>query len=51
MVQLHKKFNDIQVKELIERYIAKKVGRKYVQEILGTNCRKIRSLQIRNTQI
>lgn len=35
MVQIHKKFNDIQVKELIERYIAKKVGRKYVQEILG----------------
>jgi len=35
MVQLHKKFNNIQVKELIERYIAKKIGRKYVQEILG----------------
>ena len=35
MVQIHKKFNDIQVKELIERYIANKIGRKYVQEILG----------------
>jgi len=35
MVQMHKKFTDIQVKELIERYIANKVGRKYVQEILG----------------
>jgi len=35
MVQIHKKFNNDQVKELIERYIAKKVGRKYVQEILG----------------
>jgi len=32
MVQIHKQFNDIQVKELIERYIAKKIGRKYVQE-------------------
>ncbi|MFW5788099.1 MAG: hypothetical protein ACOCV3_07510, partial [Halanaerobiales bacterium] len=35
MIQIHKKFNNIQVKELIERYIAKKVRRKYVQEILG----------------
>ena len=35
MVQIHRKFNDIQVKELIERYIANKIGRKYVQEILG----------------
>ncbi|MDD2353510.1 MAG: hypothetical protein PHX56_08180 [Atribacterota bacterium] len=35
MVQLSKKFNDIQVKELIERYIANKIRRKYVQEILG----------------
>lgn len=35
MVQMHKKFSNDQVKELIERYIAKKVGRKYVQEILG----------------
>jgi hypothetical protein len=35
MVQIHKKFSNNQVKDLIERYIAKKVGRKYVQEILG----------------
>jgi len=35
MVQMHKKFTDKQVKELIERYLAKKLGRKYVQEILG----------------
>jgi len=35
MVQIHKKFNNDQVKELIERYMAQKVGRKYVQEILG----------------
>jgi hypothetical protein len=34
MVQLHKKFNNDQAKELIERYIANKIGRKYVQEIL-----------------
>jgi hypothetical protein len=35
MVQLHKNFSNNQVKELIQRYIDKKVGRKYVQEILG----------------
>jgi hypothetical protein len=35
MVQMHKKFIDKHVKEFIERYIAKKVRRKYVQEILG----------------
>jgi predicted acetyltransferase len=35
MVQIHKKFTDTQVRELIERYMAKKIGRKYVQEILG----------------
>jgi hypothetical protein len=35
MVQMHKKFNNIQVKEFIQRYIANKVGRKYAQEILG----------------
>jgi len=35
MVQLHKKFNGIQVKELLERYIANKIRRKHAQEILG----------------
>ena len=35
MVQLHKKFTDNQVKELIEKYLRKKVGRRYLQEILG----------------
>jgi hypothetical protein len=35
MVQIHKKFSNIQVKELVERYIANKIRRKYVQEILG----------------
>ena len=35
MVQLHKKFTDDQVKELIEKYLKKEVGRRYLQEILG----------------
>ena len=34
MAQLHNKFTDTQVRELIEWYLAKKIGRKYVQEIL-----------------
>ena len=35
MKQLHKKFNDCQVKDLLTRYLKKKVARKYIQEILG----------------
>jgi hypothetical protein len=35
MVQLHKKFTDAQVKELVERYIRKEIDRNYIQEILG----------------
>ena len=37
MTQLHRKFMDEQVKELIEKYLRKEVGRKYLQEILGIN--------------
>jgi len=33
--QLHTKFTDSQVKELIERYLKKEIERKYIQEILG----------------
>lgn len=35
MAQLHKKFKDSQVKELIERYLKKEIERKYIQQILG----------------
>jgi len=35
MAQLHKKFTDSQVKELIERYLGKEIERKYIQQILG----------------
>jgi len=35
MAQLHKKFTDEQVKELLEKYLRKEVERKYLQEIMG----------------
>jgi hypothetical protein len=35
MEQLHKRFTDSQVKELIERYLKKEIERSYIQEILG----------------
>ncbi|MEN6318472.1 MAG: hypothetical protein ABFD82_06915 [Syntrophaceae bacterium] len=35
MVQLHKRFTDEQVKELIEKYLRKEISRNYLQEILG----------------
>jgi len=35
MKQLHKKFTDDQIKDLIIRYLKKKIARKYIQEILG----------------
>lgn len=40
MVQVHKKFIDSQVKELIERYLNKEIERKYIQEILGIKKRR-----------
>jgi len=35
MVQLHKRFTDSQIKELIERYLKKEIERRYIQEVLG----------------
>jgi len=35
MKQLHKKFTDCQIKNLIIRYLKKKIARKYIQEVLG----------------
>ena len=35
MVQLHKRFTDTQVKELIERYLKREIERSYIQEVLG----------------
>lgn len=44
MTQLHKKFTNDQVKELIERYLKKEIERKYIQEILGIKERRFFSL-------
>jgi len=35
MEQLHKRFTDSQVKELIERYLKKEIESSYIQEIFG----------------
>jgi hypothetical protein len=35
MVQLHKRFTDRQIRELIERYLSKEIDRWYIQEVLG----------------
>ena len=35
MVQLHKKFTDSEVKNLIEHYLRKEIKKKYIQELLG----------------
>jgi hypothetical protein len=35
VVQLHKRFTDDQVNELIEKYLRKEISRNYLQEILG----------------
>jgi len=34
MKQLHKKFNDCQIKDLLTRYLKKKVERKDIQKVL-----------------
>ena len=44
MSQLHKKFTNDQVKELVERYLKKEIERKYIQEILGIKERRFFSL-------
>lgn len=35
MAQIHKRFSDEQVKDLLQRYLDKKIERSYIQEILG----------------
>jgi len=37
VAQLHKKFTDDQIVELLGKYLRKEVGRRYIQEILGIN--------------
>ena len=40
MAQIHKKFTDGQIKELIERYLNKEIERTYIQEILSIKKRR-----------
>jgi hypothetical protein len=44
MTQLHKRFTDTQVKELLQRYLRKEIERKYIQQILLINKRRFFSL-------
>jgi len=44
MTQLHKRFTDSQVKELMERYLKKEIKRSYLQEILGVKRRRFCAL-------
>jgi hypothetical protein len=44
MAQIHKKFTDGQIKELIERYLNKEIARTYIQEILGIKKRRFFAL-------
>jgi hypothetical protein len=44
MAQLHKKFTDSQIKELMERYLRKEIKRTYLQEILGIKRRRFCAL-------
>ena len=45
MAQLHKRFTDSQVKELMGRYLKKEIKRTYLQEILGVKRRRLRHLR------
>lgn len=40
MAQLHKRFTDEQIKELLSRYVKREIKREYIQEILGIRRRR-----------
>ena len=40
MAQVHKKFNDSQVKEMIARYLAKEIKKEHIQTVLGIKRRR-----------
>ena len=44
MAQIHKKFTDGQIKELMERYLNKEIERTYIQEILDIKKRRFFAL-------
>jgi len=45
MSQIHKRFTQEQVKELLERYLKKQIKRNYIQEILGIKRRRFLCLR------
>lgn len=44
MAQIHKRFSDSQVKELLQRYLDKAIERPYIQEVLGIGKRQFFAL-------
>ena len=44
MAQIHKRFNDEQVKDIFDRYLNKEIKRSYIQEILGIKERRFFAL-------
>jgi hypothetical protein len=44
VVQLHKRFTDERVRELIEKYMRKEITRNYLQEILGIGKKRLFAL-------
>lgn len=44
MEQLHKRFTDAQVKELLQRYVRREIKREYIQQILGIKRRRFCAL-------
>ena len=44
MTQLHKKFTDSQIKDLLQRYLNKEIQRNYIQEIFGIQKRRFFTL-------
>ena len=40
MAQVHNRFNDYQIKEMITRYLAKEIKREHIQTILGIKKRR-----------
>jgi len=50
MVQLHKRFTDAQVKELLSRYLKGEIKRPYLQEVLGIKQRRFWELVKRYQQ-
>ena len=50
MAQLHKRFSDAQVKELLSRYLKGEIKRPYLQEVLGIQQRRFWELVKRYQQ-